>query len=262
MPSDLRANEGFVDPEAYDRGRPPFPRQGVAAVVNNLGLGRDSSVLDLGAGTGNLSQELLRLTRDVVAVEPSQPMLDALRQRLPSVDARAGIAENIPLGDQSVDAVFVAEAFHWFRVEEAAREIARVLVPTGHLVLVSQRRLWWDRDAVAWIAEFEHRLQPFWESSARLAGEHPNVSKRWQTDLGRVGRFDPFSTFEEEFVHRLSVDDFLAFVASWSWIAILPRAERHQALAAVSDLLRSERELALPYCTEFQYARVRSTPLG
>src|SRR5262249_5897549 len=161
MPSDLRAIQGFVDPGEYDRGRPPFPREGVAAVVGALGLGRDSSALDLGAATGTLSRELVPLVRNVLAVEPSQPMLDALRHRLPSVDARSGIAEDIPLGDESVDAVFVAEAFHWFRTEQAAREIVRVLVPDGHLVLVWQLRRWWDRAAVAWIAEFEHRLEPF-----------------------------------------------------------------------------------------------------
>ncbi len=231
-------------------------------MVSALGLGRDGSVLDLGAGTGKLTQELVPLVRDVVAVEPSQPMLDALRRRLPSVDARIGVAEDIPLGDRSLDAVFVAEAFHWFRTEQAAREIVRVLVPGGHLVLVSQRRRWWDRAAVSWIAEFEDRLEPFWQSSVRLAGEHPNVTKRWRTDLDRLGLFGPFSILEEEFVHRLVVDDFLAFVASWSWIAILPRDERHQALAAVNDLLQNESELALPYCTEFQYARVRPTRLG
>jgi SAM-dependent methyltransferase len=228
-------------------------------VVGALGLGREDSVLDLGAGTGKLSRALVSVVGGVVAVEPSQPMLDSLRRRLPSVDARIGVAEDIPLGGRSVAAVFVAEAFHWFRTEQAAREIVRVLVPDGHLVLVSQRRRWWDRDSVPWIAELEHRLQPFWESSAGLAGEHPNVAARWRTDLDRLGLFDPFSSFEEEFVHRLCVDDFLAFVASWSWLAILPPAERHQALAAVSDLFDSEQELALAYCTEFQYARVRST---
>jgi len=167
------------------------------------------------------------------------------------------VAEALPLSDQSVEAVFVAEAFHWFRTDEAAREIARVLIPDGHLVLVWQRQRWRDRADLPWIAEFEHRLEPFWESSVRLAGAHPNVSKQWKAELDGVGLFEPFSIYVTEFVHRLSLHDFLALVASWSWIAILPRDEREQALTAIRDLLGREHELALDYRREFQYARVR-----
>lgn len=259
MAADVRATEGFVDPDTYDRGRPAFPRQGVVAVTSALALGRESSVLDLGAGTGLLSRELAPLVGELIAVEPSRPMLAALRRRLPSVDARAGVAESIPLDDHSVDAVFVAEAFHWFETEEAAGEITRVLAPGGHLVLVWQRRLWWQRrDALPWIPEFERRLEPFWETSARLAGrEHPNETKQWQNDLDRTQLFGPFSTIEHEFVQRLSVGDFVAYIASWSWIAILPKAERQRALSAVADLLRGEPELALSYRTDFEWACAR-----
>ena len=183
-------------------------------------------------------------------------MLDALRRRVPAVDARAGAAESIPLDSRAVDAVFVAEAFHWFRTDDAAREIARVLVPGGYLVLVWQQRLWWrDREAHPWIPEFERRLQPFWEASEALAGrEHPNETKQWRNDLDRTGLFGPFTTIEAGFVQQLSVEDFVAYVASWSWIVVLSEDERQRALSAVADLLRDESDLALSYRTDFQWA--------
>jgi ubiquinone/menaquinone biosynthesis C-methylase UbiE len=111
-----------------------------------------------------------------VAVEPSQGMLDALHDRVPTVDAKIGYAEAIPLGDASVEAVFVAEAFHWFTTAQASAEIARILRPDGHLVLVWQRQQWWERKEPPWIAEFEQLLEPFWQASAALAGAHPNVT--------------------------------------------------------------------------------------
>jgi SAM-dependent methyltransferase len=258
--SDLRATDGFVSPEEYDRGRPSFPGDGLAAVIKALGLKEGNSVLDLGSGTGKLTQGLVQFVPDVIAVDPSQPMLDALRRQLPSVDARIGVAEDIPVDDHSVEAVFVAEAFHWFQVEQSAREIVRVLAPEGHLVLVWQRWRWWDDTEIPWIAEFKDRLEPFWEISVRLAGEHPNVTKQWATELDRLGLFEPFSTFEADFVQRLSVNDFLGFVASWSWVAILPQGERQQALADIHDLVGNEQEIALQYRTEFQCAHVRPSP--
>src|SRR5436190_16388732 len=81
---------GFEAPEAYDRGRPSMPSAAVADLASKLGLTSASAVLDLGAGTGMFTRELVPLIGQVIAVEPSERMLTALRQRLPSVDAQMG----------------------------------------------------------------------------------------------------------------------------------------------------------------------------
>lgn len=67
-------------------------------------------------------------------------MRSALAGLVPGVDVRAGTSEAIPLPDASVDAVAVAQAFHWFASEQALAEIARVLTSTGRLGLVWNRR--------------------------------------------------------------------------------------------------------------------------
>lgn len=215
-------------------------------------------MLDLGAGSGRLTRTLASLVGHVVAVEPSSGMLDALRRRIPTVDARSGQAEAIPLADASVEAVFVAEAFHWFTTAQASAEIARILRPDGHLVLVLQRQQWWEHDEPPWIAEFDQLLEPFWEASAALAGTpHPNQTKRWKADLEQTGLFGPFSTTEHDFVHEFSGEDFVALVASWTWIAILPAEQRQAALSQVRGLVGSDTHLALSYRTGFQTAQLR-----
>jgi ubiquinone/menaquinone biosynthesis C-methylase UbiE len=93
-------------------------------------------VLDLGAGTGKLSRLLTPAFGRVVAVEPADPMRRLLATICPEAEALAGTAQEIPLEDASVDAVFAAEAFHWFDDERALAEIARVLRPRGALVLM------------------------------------------------------------------------------------------------------------------------------
>ena len=90
-------------------------------------------MLDLAAGTGKLTATLAGLGAEVTAVEPDPAMLAELRRRLPSVRALPGRAEEIPLPDGSVDAVVAGQAMHWFDLDRAVPEIARVLAPGGVL---------------------------------------------------------------------------------------------------------------------------------
>lgn len=122
---------------AYERARPGYAAGAVELLARELDLRPGRTVLDLGAGTGKLARQLVATGARVVAVEP----LDELRAFVPpGIEAHAGTAEAIPLPDASVDAVVVAQAFHWFDEAAALAEIRRVLRPGGRLALVSNRR--------------------------------------------------------------------------------------------------------------------------
>lgn len=108
---------------AYERGRPSYPPES----INWLLPAGSVDVLDLGAGTGKLTVRLAERGLAVTAVDPIPEMLEVLSGSLPSVPALLGTAEEIPLPDNSVDAVLVAQAWHWFDPERAAAEVARVL---------------------------------------------------------------------------------------------------------------------------------------
>lgn len=130
--------------EDYDRFRPGFPEAAADAIVPS----RVGAALDLGAGTGKFTEQLIDRAERVIAVEPSAQMLAVLRAKLPGVAAHIGSAEVIPLPDSSVDVVTVAQAFHWFDREPACAEIRRVLVPGGRLGLLwnhSDPTCGWDR---------------------------------------------------------------------------------------------------------------------
>jgi SAM-dependent methyltransferase len=247
---DPRAVRGFAAAEAYERGRPSYPPEAVAELARELGLGPGSTVLDLAAGTGKLTRQLVPLVGRVIGVEPAAPMLAVLRERLPEVDAREGAAEAIPVADGAVDAVFVGEAFHWFRTADAGREIARVLVPGGGLALLWNRARWSDDD-LPWHAEFVRLSLPHREA----AGEFP--AERWREPLEASGLFEPLRPAEAEHVWRTDPEGFVALVASWSWIANLPDGERTRFLAQVRALIGDRRELALPYRTEIHWTRRR-----
>ena len=96
----------------------------------------DAVVLDLAAGTGKLTRQLVRRFERVIAVEPLAGMRAVLEEIVPEAEALPGTATEIPLEDDAVDAVFVGEAFHWFGNDDAVREIARVLGPRGVLAIL------------------------------------------------------------------------------------------------------------------------------
>jgi len=132
----LLARSFDAGPGAYARFRPGYPPAAVRAALP--GDARD--VLDLGAGTGKLTESLLGRGLQVTAVEPLPGMLAELSRRFPQATAVPGSAEDIPLPDGAVDCVVVGQAFHWFDPDRALAEIARVLRPGGTVSLL------WNHD--------------------------------------------------------------------------------------------------------------------
>jgi SAM-dependent methyltransferase len=133
----------------YDRYRPAPPPQALDWVVPPGA----QAVLDLAAGTGVVTRELVRRaagTQRVIAVEPDERMRAVLAAKCPEAGVLAGRGEDIPLPDASVDAVVISAAWHWLDPERAVPEITRVLRVGGRLGVI-----WVSRDVrVPWVAEF------------------------------------------------------------------------------------------------------------
>ena len=141
---------------AYDRGRPSYSRETATWLVG----GEARTVLELGAGTGKLTEQLVALGHDVHATDPDDAMLAVLRDRVPGAKAQRASAEELPVHDRSVDVVVCAQSFHWFDHQRALPEIARVLKPGGHLALVWNRpdqRIPWVRRLSAMVGEQDQR---------------------------------------------------------------------------------------------------------
>jgi SAM-dependent methyltransferase len=221
--------------DAYERGRPSYPPEAVDWLLPEGA----SRVLDLGAGTGKLTRQLRDRGLDVIAVEPSAGMREQLARAVPGVTVHAGSAEEIPLADRSVDAVLVAQAWHWVDRSRAVPEVARVLVPGGRLGLV-----WNIRDErEGWVAELGRILHD--------PGEHH------REDRGLIGPpFGPVEHRDVEWEHRLSRDALTDLAASRSYVITMPDEQRAAVLAAVRRLADTHPgpdgadELVLTYVTE------------
>ncbi|MCC9146496.1 MULTISPECIES: class I SAM-dependent methyltransferase [unclassified Arthrobacter] len=125
--------------EHYDRIRPGYPAEAVRWLVSRPGTPGSPAVrdvADVGAGTGKYTRELRAAGLNAVAVDPSRDMLDQLARMLPEVPVHVGTAEDTGLPASSLDAVTVAQAWHWCDPAASSREFARILRPHGVVGLV------------------------------------------------------------------------------------------------------------------------------
>lgn len=256
MPTRHAAVLGFAaNAEGYARGRPDYPAAIDRWLRDAAGLGPDTTVVDLGAGTGKFVPRLMTTGARIIAVEPAAAMLARLAVDFPQVDARTGSAEAMPLDDASVDAVVCAQAFHWFATPAAMAEIARVVKPGGVLALI-----WNVRDeAVDWVRRLTAIAMPY-------EGDAPRYYKGdWRAVFPAAG-FGPLdaSRFAHEHVgtpEQVIVDRFL----SVSFIAALPADERAvvegrlRRLIAEEPTLARRETIAFPYET-VAFRCVRSSP--
>ena len=227
---ELRLSFGNVA-ETYHRVRPPYSGVLLDRAQEVLGLDASARVLDLAAGTGRLTRELETRFDDVVAVEPDERMRALHRTAL------AGSAEAIPLGGDSVDAVFVGEAFHWFDTGRAIGELARVLRPRGGLAIFWTH--WWETEP------------PLPERALELLGE-PYQRFAAQRNPPWDDRFDgsPFEPLRDERLEEAIVvepDQLLELYSTTSSLALIPREERDAIFAGVRPLLAGPYRLPLKH---------------
>jgi len=230
--------------EEYEATRPTYPDE----LLDLLPVASGATVLDLGAGTGKLTRVLARRYARVIAVEPLDGMRAILERVVRDVEALPGSAEQIPLDDASVDAVFAAQAFHWFDHARAIPEIARVLRPGGVL-------------AIVWNGPDESRPNPLPSGYLAYLGELRRErstfddTRPWR-ELIAIG---PFGEPQEGAVphdHVLDRAGQLDNARSVSWIASRDADDRARVLARLGELL-PEREYAVPNLANVLWA-VRS----
>ena len=225
--------------DEYERARPEWPEAAARWLVPK---GADL-VVELGAGTGKLTRAVAALGVRVVAVEPDRRMLAVLRGL--GLEGVEGSAESIPFADGVADAVVAGSSLHWFELELALPEIARVLRPDGRFGFG-----WNHRDdrhpAIARMTEAVYAAQaprrgPRWRS------------RDWPAELTASGLFRDVEHELFEHVHELPREALRDHLLSYSGVAALAEDERRRVLAGVAAALdadesvSSEGRLRLPF---------------
>ncbi len=230
---------------SYERGRPDYPYAAVAFLAERLGLAPGKRVVDLGAGTGKLSRQLLGYGVTVIAVEPVREMAEQLLERVPGVEWVAATAEQMGLPSGTADALACGQSFHWFANLAAVAEIHRVLQPGGWLGLIWNRR---------------DTREPVWVEVGQLLDHHrhdtpDHSSHRWREALDESRIFGPLQSRTFPHLQRATPEQLVDRMLSLSYVAQLPdreQAEMRQQLVSLAERFREgpDRPIVLPYRTE------------
>lgn len=215
---------------AYERGRPDYAPAVMGALGAELRIAPGGAVLDLAAGTGKLTRALLAAGFDAVAVEPQASLRDVLAANIGSGRVFDGLAEAIPLADDSVDAVTIGDAFHWFDQRAALEEIRRVLRPKGGLAVLSTVPDW---GGASWAHELGALIQ-------RTRPEHPHFDgPSWRDAVVAAGGWTEPREIRVTTSHPADPERVVDHVASISWVAGMPEPERSETLAQIGALVNA-----------------------
>lgn len=235
----------------YVASRPDYPDALYDVLARHAGLRPGIAVADIGAGTGLLSEGLLERGARVVAVEPNAAMRSASERILGLTEgfrAVEGAAEATSLPAHSVDLVTAAQAFHWFDVEPARRELLRILTAEGQVALI-----WNDRVTT------EPLQVVLDEVFLRHGGERRTAMLDVERERANCPRFfngAPTQSFAVPHTHWLDEPGLLALAFSRSYMP--PRDsgegrraadELREAFAAHAQDHEGERRVAMHYTT-------------
>jgi len=235
------AVRGFsISAGLYERARPDYPAEAIDWLAERLPLAPGKTVLDLAAGTGKLTRQLVSTGATVIAVEPLAEMRAELERAVPSVQVLDGTAEAIPVGDAHVDSVTVAQAFHWFDFEQTAAELHRVLSQDGRLALV-----WNTRDPSFPLHDaISDLIEPYRQ------GTPTHRDAYWKAPLEETGLFGAAVERVFSHVHVVDVDRLVDRYASVSFVAALPDGERSELLGRIRASAEGYQEpIEYPYLT-------------
>jgi len=216
--------------KSYERRRPDYPAELVDWIVEQLGIGPGKVVVDLAAGTGKLTRQLVSTGAEIVAIEPLDEMRAQLEAVLPGVRALRATAEELPLADASADAVTIAAAIHWFDLDRALPELHRVVKSGGALGILSPGR---DLD------------DPLQQAVQEIVGEHlPDDADfgAWREEIEASGLFRLGEPRSVSYDQLLDAEGMAERIATISHIARLPDDVRGPLLERVRALGEAQPE--------------------
>jgi len=235
----------------YEKERPEYPEPAISFWTQALGLQSGKKVLDLGSGTGKLTRALEPFGLSLIAVEPVPELRMVFSEQFPLVPVLGGQAEKIPLESETLDAVVVGTAFHWFEGETSLKEIARVLKPGKSLGLI-----WNVFDGeVEWVKQIRALLE-----DEENRATHDDL--KWQEVFQKTSLFTPLQAKTIRYSYPGTVQDVIDRVYSAKVMGKFSALQKAKVIKKTLEILDSYPEtkgkeiFEIPYRIEIYWCHL------
>lgn len=209
---------------AYARFRPEYPPQ-LAAFLASLAPDHQLAV-DVGCGSGQLTQFLAPHFSTVVGVDPSA---DQIANNIPNerIKYQCAPAEQLPLADSTARLITAAQAAHWFNLPAFYREARRIAAPGCILALISYGVLNLEPALNERFQKFyRNEIGPYWPPERRLV----------DTGYATIDfPFDELAAPHLEIRVHWHLSEFLGYVHTWSAVRNAQEAGREEVLLSFAD---------------------------
>lgn len=234
--------------KTYDK-RADYSLEAISRVINAMGLGEQAVVADIGAGTAKLTVCLAAKNLVVSAVEPNAEMKSYGIKNTVGMNVTwyEGTAEEIPLENQSYEAVFFGSSFNVVDQSKALAECCRILKPRGWFACMWNHRNLDD--------PLQNQIEELIKS--RIPGYSYGLRRESPEDaITSFGRFGDVEFVENSFTQRMSRDD---IIDAWRSHATLARQAGDAfdgIISEISDMLRDD-VYEVPYTTRIWFAQMK-----
>ena len=207
----------------YAKYRCGYPNAFIEHILKSFNLDKNSRVLDLGTGTGQIAIPISRYVKEVVAIDPEQEMLDEAKNQAGSkevVNVKWVLdkAEDITEELGTFNATTMGASFHWMEQDKVLERIYKITQKSGGVVIVAnQSPIFTEKKTEAYKAVVREVIKKYLGEKRRAGNSFFQPPKDRFEDVIKRSRFHGFQTFNHEYKQNWTIDEIIGFLYSTSF---------------------------------------------
>lgn len=224
-----------MDPDGYDRARPPYPNE----LVDRIVAGRTGlTVLDVGCGTGIAAGQFQAAGCSVLGIDPDPRMAEFAHRR--GLDVEVADFETWEAAGRSFDVVTAAQSWHWVDPAVGVDKAAGVLRPGGRLAIFSHVFDPPANIADAFAAAFARAVPdaPFRVQSTRSLPMYQAAYAEIADELGEF--FENVAQWRFDWTRRYTRKEWLDLLSTTGGLTRLPAGKKAEILDAVGAAIDTD----------------------
>lgn len=205
----------------FRRGHPSFFFDYLIKVFN---LNNHSRILDLGAGTGQITIPVAKIAKEVVAVDPDQEMLDegkkqAEKQNINNISWVNATAESLPNNIGFFDLTTLGASFHWMEQDKVLENIYKITNEKGGLVIVSDNSfsIYRNFSNEEWKNVVKKVVEKYLGKRRKAGGSFFKISEDKFEDIINRSKFSNLKIYNKNYMREWTIDQILGFLSSTSF---------------------------------------------